>query len=136
MKRKKNNINNRRGSQIITAPIIIALGIILVSILIVFAVRILSPYIWYEKLSSTCLKYIFIMEEYGYLTKVEEKNLSQELKNQGFDTNKLKIYCTNKRQSYGMPIYLNVNYTYEFELPLLGEKEIQMNINRESVSKI
>ena len=52
----KNNIKHNRGSEIITTPIIIALGILLVSTLIVFASKILTPYIWYENLSSTCLK--------------------------------------------------------------------------------
>ena len=131
----KNIVRNKMGSQIITAPLIIALGMILVAILIVFSIKILSPYIWYEKLSSTCLKYIFVMEEYGYLTKKEERHLQEELKQQGFEETNLKIYCTNKKQSYGAPIYLNVNYRYMLKLPIIGDKEIQMNINRESVSK-
>ncbi len=135
LKTKINILKSNKGNQIITAPLIIALGIILVSILIAFSIKILSPYIWYEKLSSTCLKYIFVMEEYGYLTKKEEKYLQEDLKQQGFDESKLKIYCTSKKQAYGAPIYLNVNYTYILKLPIIGDKEIQMNINRESVSK-
>ena len=132
---RENVFKNKTGSQIITAPLMIVLGILLVSILIVFAIKILSPYIWYEKLSSTCLKYIFIMEEYGYLTKKEEQHLQEELKQQGFEESNLKIHCTNKKQSYGAPIYLNINYIYVLELPIIGDREIQMNINRESVSK-
>jgi len=124
-----------RGSEIITTPIIIALGILLISTLIVFASKILTPYIWYEKLSSTCLKYIFVMEEYGYLTNIEKRNLKEELIEQGFNEKELTINCTNRVQNYGSPIYLSVNYVYTLELPILGEKEIEMRINRESVSK-
>lgn len=130
------NKKNKRGSEIVTTPIIIGLGIIIISILIVFSIKILTPYIWYEKLSSTCLKYIFVMEEYGYLTNKEKQNLITDLINQGFDENELRVNCTNKRQTYGQPIYLNVNYIYNMELPVIGNKEIQMNITRESVSKI
>lgn len=133
---KKEFLKSKRGNEIITTPIIIGLGIILVSILIVFSIKILTPYIWYEKLSSTCLKYIFVMEEYGYLTNKEKQNLVNDLINQGFDEKNLKVNCTIKRQSYGNPIYLNVNYIYKLNLPVIGGKEIQMNINRESVSKI
>ena len=135
IKVKPRNLYSNRGSEIITTPIIMALGMILIAILIVFSIKILTPYIWYEKLSSTCLKYVFIMEEYGYLTNKEKKNLTNELIAQGFEKEELNIYCTSKKQSYGMPIYLNIDYTYKLEIPLLGEREIQMNINRESVSK-
>ena len=132
----KKILKSKKGSEIVTTPIIIGLGIILISILIVFSIKILTPYIWYEKLSSTCLKYIFVMEEYGYLTNIEKEHLIEDLINQGFDEKELKVNCTNKRQSYGSPIYLNVNYNYNMELPFIGNKEIQMNISRESVSKI
>ena len=75
------------------------------------------------------------MEEYGYLTNKEKKNLETELVTQGFETKYLKIYCTNKKQEYGTPIYLTVNYSYQMNLPIIGEKIIPMNITRESVSK-
>ncbi|MBO5143837.1 MAG: hypothetical protein J6C46_12760 [Clostridia bacterium] len=144
MKKIKNNkrkniiirlLKKQNGSEIITTPIVIALGLLILSTLIVFSVKILMPYIWYEKLSSTCLKYIFVMEEYGYLTSKEKQSLTNELIKQGFNKENLKIYCTDKRQRYGNPIYLNVNYNYNLELPLIGTKNIPMNINRESVSK-
>ncbi len=128
-------IKRNKGSTIITAPLVIALGIMIVATLIVFSVNILSPYIWYEKLSSTCIKYTFVMEEYGYLTNLEKNNLLRELKNQGFDTEYITINCTTRRQSYGNPIHLRINYAYKLVLPIVGEKYIPMVINRESVSK-
>ena len=126
---------NNKGSSILTTPIIIAVGLIMVSSLIVFAVNILTPYIWYEKLSATCIKYVFVMEEYGYLTNVEKGNLLKDLSNQGFDENKLKISYTSKRQNYGSPIYLKIDYNYQLDLPVVGSRVIPMNISRESVSK-
>ncbi len=126
---------NKRGSEILTTPIIIAIGLMLVSALIVFAVNVLTPYIWYEKLSSTCIKYIFVMEEYGYLTNVEKSNLLFDLENQGFDSKQLKINYTSKKQGYGNPIYLKIDYIYKADLPIVGTKYIPMKISRESVSK-
>ncbi|MBR6252389.1 MAG: hypothetical protein IKR04_00855 [Clostridia bacterium] len=132
---KKNLSNNNRGSEIITTPVVIAIGLMLVAVLIVFCVNILMPYIWYEKLSSTCLKYVFVMEEYGYLTNKEKQNLINDLKNQGFDTAQLIVDSTTRRQVYGSPIKLNVRYVYKMKLPIVGNKNVVMNISRESVSK-
>ncbi len=128
-------LKTQKGNSIITTPIIIAIGMMLVSILIVLAVKILTPYLWYEKLSSTCIKYVFIMEEYGYLTSKEKNNLLEELEEQGFEKENIKINCTTKVQSYGSPIYLNVKYQYNLKLPLMEEQIVPMEISRSSVSK-
>lgn len=131
----KSQIKNNKGSAIITTPIIIAIGIMIVSMLIVMAVKILLPYIWYEKLSSTCIKYVFVMEEFGYLTKKEAKNLQSELVSQGFNKNKLSFAYTTTRVSYGQPIFLKVSYDYEMDLPITGKQVVPMTIERNSVSK-
>ncbi|MBQ8299780.1 MAG: hypothetical protein IJX99_08030 [Clostridia bacterium] len=128
-------ISSCKGNAILTTPIIIAIGVMLVSTLIVLAVNILMPYIWYEKLSSACIKYIFVMEEYGYLTKNEVKNLENELVAQGFDNNKLKISYTASRVSYGNPIFLKVAYDYDLKIPFVEDENIPMVIERNSVSK-
>ncbi len=128
-------MKSQKGSSILTTPIIIAIGMMLVATLIVFAIKILMPYIWYEKLSSTCIKYVFIMEEYGYLTRKEKSNLLNELEKQGFEKENVKVQSTTKLQSYGSPIYLNVEYKYNLKLPIIGEKTIPMEISRTSVSK-
>lgn len=126
---------HRKGSTIITTPVVIAIGIMMVSCLITMAVKILMPYIWYEKLSSTCIKYVFVMEEYGYLTKIEANHLSEELMKQGFKKEQLVLDYTNRRVSYGEPIYLKVSYQYRMQLPFSKEQMIPMVIQRNSVSK-
>jgi hypothetical protein len=128
-------MNKQSGNSILTAPIIVAVGMVLIAILIVFVVKIITPYIWYEKLSSTCIKYIFIMEEYGYLSKIEKNNLIDELGDNGFNPDKLQVDCTSSKKAYGEPIYLNVQYDFDLNLPNMEEKTIMMRINRESVSK-
>jgi hypothetical protein len=128
-------LNKQNGNSILTTPIIIAIGMMLIAMIIVFTVKIITPYIWYEKLSSTCIKYIFIMEEYGYLSKTEKNNLIDELDDNGFDSDKLQVNCTSSKKPYGEPIYLNVQYDYNLDLPNMENKTIVMRINRESVSK-
>ncbi len=128
-------MRKNRGNTIITTPIILAIGIMFVSGLIVVGVKILTPYIWYEKLSSACIKYIFVMEEYGYLTKTEVGKLKQELVDSGFEQDKLRINYTASRVSYGNPIFLNVAYEYKMKLPFVDEYYVPMEISRNSVSK-
>lgn len=132
---KSINSKSRKGSTILTTPIIIAIGIMMVTTLIVLAVQILIPYLWYEKLSSTCIKYIYIMEEFGYLTSQEARVLKEDLKSQGFDVDKLKLKYTNYRTEYGDPIFLRLMYDYELKLPFQNVQTIQMKVERNSVSK-
>lgn len=131
----ENKMRKQKGSSIITTPIVIAIGIMLISTLIVMAVKILMPYIWYEKLSSSAIKYIFVMEEFGYLTKKEANNLKEELVKQGFEEEKLYLDYTKSRVNYGDPIYLKVSYDYNLNLPLSKETTIPMVVERNSVSK-
>ena len=130
MKRNKEN-----GNSIITAPIIITIGIVLISVLIVTSIKILVPYIWYEKLSSACLKYVFVIEEYGYLTKKEALNLLDELEKQGFEKEKISLEYTEKAVEYGNEIYLKIGYDYEFELPITGKQSVPMQIEKHSICK-
>lgn len=125
----------QNGNSIITAPIIITIGIVMISILIVTSTKILVPYIWYEKLSSTCLKYVFVIEEYGYLTKKEAVNLLNELERQGFEKEKISLEYTEKAVEYGDEIYLKIGYEYEFELPITGKQLVPMQIEKYSICK-
>ncbi len=84
-----------------------------VSILIVTSIKIITPYIWYEKLSSSVIKYVFVLEAYGYLSKKEAQKLMGELKTQGFDEEKLSLEYTSKKVSYGDEIYLKLEYEYK-----------------------
>ena len=128
-------MKSEKGSSILTTPVIIVIGMVLVSSLVVMAVGILTPYVWYEKLSGTCIKYVFIMEEYGYLTKKEKTNLLGELIAQGFDKEEIKIDCTSNIQPYGEKVFLSIFYNYKLKLPFVEEKIIPMEIRRISVSK-
>lgn len=128
-------MKNKKGSTIVTTPVIIAIGMMLISVLIIFTIKILMPYIWYEKLSSTCIKYIFVMEEYGYLTNAEKKNLILELEEQGFEKKNLSLEATSRQQKYGEPIYLNIKYKYSLDIPMIEQDTIPMEIKKSSVSK-
>lgn len=128
-------VQEKRGSSILTTPIIVAIGILLVATLVLLTVELLVPYLWYEKLSSTTIKYIYVMEEYGYLTSKEASLLKEELINQGFEGKNISINYTNNRVAYGEPIYLKLDYNYKLKLPFMNEQIINMVVERNSVSK-
>ena len=128
-------MKNDMGSAILTTPIIIAIGVMIIATLIALAINIIMPYIWYEKLSSASIKYIYIMEEYGYLTKKEIGNLKEELKSQGFNNDALNIGYTSTRVEYGSPIFLEIEYDYLIDTPFGEDISVPMVITRNSVSK-
>lgn len=125
----------KTGSAIVTTPIVIAIGIMIISALIVLMINILMPYIWYEKLSSTCIKYIYVMEEFGYLTKNEVNNLKEELESQGFDEENISMAYTSTKVDYGNPIFLEIKYDYKIDMPFDINIDVPMVITRNSVSK-
>lgn len=107
----------------------------MVSVLVLLVVEILTPYLWYEKLSSACIKYIYVMEEYGYLTSKEAGLLREDLLKQGFEDDNITLKYTNNKVAYGEPIFLNVSYEYELKIPFMESKVIDMEVERTSVSK-
>ena len=128
-------MKNQKGSAIITTPVVIGIGMVFVSILMVTVVKIITPYILYEKIASTSLKYIFVIEEYGYLTKKEAIMLLDELEAQGLERSKIKLDYTSKKVNYGDEIYLKINYDYPLKLPTMQTNTIPMKIEKYSICK-
>lgn len=128
-------MKNQKGSAIITTPVVIAIGMIFISLLMVTVVKIITPYILYEKIASTSLKYLFVIEEYGYLTKTEALMLLTELEAQGLDRSKIKLDYTSKKVNYGDEIYLKINYEYPLKLPAMKSNIIPMKIEKYSICK-
>lgn len=128
-------LRKNKGSSILTTPIIVAVGMLLITILVLLTVEIIMPYIWYEKLSSTTIKYIYVMEEYGYLTSKEAGMLKEDLIRQGFEGKNISLSYTNNKVAYGEPISLKLMYKYEMKLPFMEEQIIDMEVKRDSVCK-
>ena len=128
-------LSNKSGSSVLTTPIIIAFGIMIVTVLLLLVVEVIMPYLWYEKLSSTSIKYVYLMEELGYLTNKEANLLKEDLENQGFKMKNINIEYTNNKVDYGEPIYLKIFYKYELKIPLASSKLIDMQVERNSVCK-
>ena len=55
--------------------------------------------------------------------------------NQGFKQDKLTLKYTNNKVLYGEPIFLKISYKYGLDLPFMNEQTIDMEIERNSISK-
>ncbi|MEG2348103.1 MAG: hypothetical protein RSB67_00455 [Clostridia bacterium] len=68
------------------------------------------PFLWYQKLDSLCRKYMFVIEKYGYITDDEEKNLKNDLIEQGFKIQNIEILAPKESVEYGQMINFEVKY--------------------------
>ena len=135
----------KKANSVITLPLLIAFSTIAIATFSIFLINILKPYIMYEKLLSTSLKYMFIVEEYGYLNSSDKKNLIQDLKNQGFDESYISIQATDTKQDYGNEVHLIITYNYDLSLSVFRRntlsikrknKTVPMRVIKYGVSKI
>lgn len=137
-------LKSERGSVVITTPIITIAMFFIICITILIAIEVITPFIIYEKISSVGLKYIFIMEEYGYLNNIEKNKLINELELKGINRNKLSITATDIRKDYGEPIELKIGYEYSLNIYNIvnifetnrEDIEIPISIEKKSFSKI
>lgn len=114
----------KKGNSVITVPVMLVFSIVVLCSIGVLLMNILKPYIMYEKLLSTTLRYMFVLEEYGYLTDDEIDLLIEELAMQGFNREDISVEATQTIQDYGDTVYLSITYNYSLDLPLVKEQSL------------
>ena len=130
-----------KGSTILVVPIIWTMTILIFLFLILMSVRVMEPL--YQKMSETALKYIFIMEEYGYLNKDDQNAIKSELGQKGFDINNIIITGTDEIKEYGEIVELTLTYKHPYKkykfnsafFPEYIEEYIDINVHKKGVSK-
>lgn len=114
----------KKGNSVITVPVMLVFAIVVLCSIGILLMNILKPYIMYEKLLSTTLRYMFVLEEYGYLTDDEIDLLIEELAMQGFKREDISVEATQTIQDYGDTVYLSITYNYSLDLPLVKEQSL------------
>lgn len=114
----------KKGNSVITVPVMLVFSIVVLCSVGVLLMNILKPYIMYEKLLSTTLRYMFVLEDYGYLTDDEIDLLIEELAMQGFNREDISVEATQTIQDYGDTVYLSITYNYSLDLPLVKEQSL------------
>jgi len=134
----------KKGSTVLVTPLIWTISILVFLFFLVTALRVMEPFVVYQKISETSLKYIFIMEEFGYLAKADKENLLKELEQKGLDISKVRIEADEKIRDYGEVLALNIHYCYSFQqarfrksalVPEYEKEDILMCVSKKGVSK-
>ncbi len=134
----------KKGNSLITVPIMLVFSIIVLIIIGTLLLNTIRPYIMYEKLLSTSLKYMFVLEEYGYLNPDDIQNILDDLTLQGFERSNIVINATNTLQEYGDNVFLDIRYTYYMNAYTIlpnslivrnNLKEVPMHVVKYGVSK-
>lgn len=134
---------NNKGSTILITPIIWVITIFIFIFFIVFSVKIMEPFMIYQKISGVTLKYIFVMEEFGFLTKEDKEQLISELVDKGLLMEKIAVEATDEKVDYGEVVELNITYDHPYKegrfdnslIPRYGEEIIKICVSKKGVSK-
>lgn len=132
-----------KGGTVLVAPFILTATIFVFSFFIVLFVRMLNPFIIYQKMSETALKYIFVMEDFGCLNESEQNAIKQELYQKGLNIDNININATEKVKDYGEIVELDIEYKYPFKknifsnlfFPEYKEETMDICISKKGVSK-
>jgi len=136
------NQSKRRGNTVLTMPFVIVISFVTIIVFGIFAINMILPFVWYQKLQLVSYKYMYIIEKYGYLTKAEETNLIEELAQKGFDKEELKIETPSEPKGYGNIIEFKIIYNYKQKLPSwkgsfkMQTKDIPLNVRKVIISKV
>lgn len=136
------NKQKKAGNTVLTMPFIIVISFVTIIVFGIFAINMILPFVWYQKLQLTSYKYMYIIEKYGYLTKAEETNLVDELVQKGFEKDELKIQSPSEPKGYGNIIEFSITYNYKQKLPSwkgsfkMQTKDIPLNVRKVIISKV
>lgn len=107
-----------------------------------FMIQAAVPFILREKLNTIAQKYMFVIEKYGYLTANEKEELQEELKQGGFDSERITITAPSEILSYGQLITFEIEYVFPLNLPIISheqmgqhQKQIPIHIRKYSYVK-
>lgn len=106
----------KNGMTALTTPLILALSILLLTVLTIFIISLIIPFIKYQKLDQIVSKYMFVIERFGYLTEDEYSFLKQELLKEGFETQNIEIIYPKHKLEYGTLFEFSIKYNYNLSL--------------------
>lgn len=105
-------------------------------------IRIVMPFIIYQKMQTVVVKYMYIVEKYGYLTKLEYDNLLSDIISCGIEASSINIEYPSTPEPYGTLLKLRVegNYISKFLIfnDSISEKitTTNLSVTKYSYSKI
>lgn len=133
-------MKGKRGNATTAITLIVSLGFLLV--LAMYIINTIIPFVWYQKLQAIVNKYVYVVEKFGYLTDNEEKELLNELKEEGFDLNYIQIDCPKSYLEYGTLFKFEITYNLNQEYSVIDNgikseaRTVPLRIRKYGYSKI
>lgn len=133
-------MNRKKGNVTTAITLILSLGFLLV--LAIYIINTMLPFVWYQKLQAVANKYVYVVEKFGYLTDTEEKELLNDLKEDGFDLNYIQIDCPKSYLEYGTLFKFEITYNLNQEYVVIADglkneaKTVPLRVRKYGYSKI
>lgn len=133
-------MKNKEGNISYVLTLLFSIGMLFLTIITV--INMLMPFVWYQKLENIASKYVYIVERFGYITELEKEIMLDELKNDGFDINKISFSCPEKRLAFGEPFEFSITYKLNMNNIVYNDKikretkEILLHVRKYGYSKI
>lgn len=115
-------IKEKRGNTSIVMPIMIVISVIIIITVGFCLFQIIIKFINYEKINTVALKYMFVIEKFGYLTYVEKEELINDLVNKGLKEENITIYAPQSPKQAGELIEFTIKYKDNIEVPKVINK--------------
>lgn len=112
---------NKNGSSAISATLSTMFCIFLLAIFAVSIMQMLMPFLAYQKMQTVVVKYMYVIEKYGYLTKAEYNNLISDVVSCGIDEKTISIEYPSFPQVYGTLLKLKVQGDYTSKLVIWSD---------------
>lgn len=107
-------------------PIVFVFCIIGIIVLGITAFNIIEPFIWQQKLNKISVKYMFIIEKFGYLTPKEKNDMMLDLKENGFKIENISVDAPDKIKNYGELIEFCIKYRTSYKKLLFLDGKINI----------
>ena len=133
-------MNKKTGNA--TTAITLTASLAFLLILTIYIINTIVPFIWYQKLQAIANKYVYVIERFGYLTDSEEKELYNELEQDGFDLNYVSLECPKSYLEYGTLFKFEITYIIHQEYSTIANgikneaRTIPLRIRKYGYSKI
>lgn len=133
-------MNKKNGN--VTTIITLIISLALLVVLTVYIINTIIPFVWYQKLQTVANKYIYVIEKFGYLTDSEEKELYEQLKQEGFKLENLQVEFPKTRLEYGTLFKFEITYNLYQEYGIIANgikneaRIIPLRIRKYGYSKI
>ena len=88
-------LDSKNGETLVSVVFVTFVCIMIIIYIFYYLFNIINVFICYEKLNNIALKYIFILERFGYITVEERAEMINDLTSSGFDKENIMINAPN-----------------------------------------